>query len=400
MPSSFVRIRRDDVETWYHLSKGPRHWALRDLLNGDGTPCYYQRELADFPGTVMEKLTLVEVEERTSVAVRQLSTRNPDHLMQWRRAFTQLTQGVRRPDDPSPSPPSQASFLQKDEEGHRPFEGQRSAIPVTELQGLYSVLTDFSERKFQLAIAQEASRTPVVERLAQRFRTSVEQFSRFGNVDEHFYPQVRENLHQIGLCDPINSTTDLTAMLQQHCGNQGIVVNDATLDFTFVDREIIPSRTTSKARFLSGESANRGKRLDWLLKNADGTMIVAEVKVATDKNSFFALIQCLMYAAELVTDSQQKRMAQWYNGTFRFPDLNDKGDPSAPVCDIYLVLHRYNFDDDLLSKLFQCTRQVSRKLMEHEAVSGYIRRIACLEARRTESGQLVFHKLFAYGHPS
>jgi hypothetical protein len=80
------------------------------------------------------------------------------------------------------------------------------------------------------------------------------------------------------------------------------VIDNPELNFSFVDRELVPTRTTHERFFENGEPANCFRRLDWLLANAqDRLPIIAEVKVRNDKNPFSALVQLLMYAAELVT---------------------------------------------------------------------------------------------------
>lgn len=411
MPArSVVYIVGEGVAKWFHLSKGRDRWALRDFLDGDGTASYYLRNLADFPGHIETELSLLEVQKRTGLPATSLSATLDAHRPQWRLILQRLSAPEGPPVQEGQQggagnlPPRQAAVAAAGNgpDPQPPRLPTTRIIPVTEMRSLYTVVQDFTRREFQLAMAREAARVPVPERLANRFRASVEQFSRYSNIVEPFYPQIRPDLPLIARDAVIQSTTDLTCHLCQHSQSLGIVGNDRDLDFELVDREIIPSRTTEGAVYANGAPATHGKRLDWLLRNAhDHTLVIGEVKIRADKNPFVALIQGLLYAAELVTNAQRERLVRHYDGKFQFPKPADSDevdtDPRTPACDIYVVLHEYNWDAEDLCELFQATQTLAERLLQHEALSGHIRRIACLDAQRTEDGGLVFSRLFRFG---
>jgi hypothetical protein len=266
-------------------------------------------------------------------------------------------------------------------------------IPITEMRSLYTLLGEFNRLEFQLEMAREAARLPVAERLANRFRRSVEQFCQYENY-EPFYPQQRTGLPLLNpqLNYPINCTSHLTSLLINQNNRTGEASNP-DLNFTYIDREIKPARTTGGAIYTNLTPATSGKTLDWLLSNAnDQHLIIGEVKIDNDKNPFYALIQTLMYAAELVTVSQQRRLMRYYPDSFQLPDQN-------AITDIYIILHNYDWECKVRNELFELTNRISNQLMHYQAVSSYIRRIACLDARLNESGIMFFQELFSCEAP-
>lgn len=186
----------------------------------------------------------------------------------------------------------------------------------------------------------------------------------------------------------IGKTLDLTALLN-HAGSAN-VTNEPRLNFTFIDREIVPARTTGNAHFENGERATHVRRLDWLLANTrDRLPIIAEVKVGSDKDPFYALIQLLMYAAELVTGPQLARLQRHYPNCFNIPK-------SGPVMDLYIVVCKVNPRSQERADILAMTDELIRKLVAWEGISDYIRRIACLDVRLGDNRNLHFTRLFSY----
>jgi hypothetical protein len=312
---------------WFHLSRGRTHWVLRNFSTADGTGVTYQRGLVDYPVLpvrIIEDLSFDEVQQRTGKSPHRLSVYREADRRQWREILDTLSHSA-----------------------HHVGQSLAPTLvpPVTDMYALYSVLLDFNKRDFQLAMVREAARPPVCERLAQRFRASVEQFSHYNNSNEPFRPDNRAELHA-----QCTGTHKLTHLLIANCEGLGTVSNDSDLDFVFVDREINPARATASVP---------GKRLDWLLANKnDKRLIVAEVKCKNDRNPFVALVQALMYAAELVTDSQRTRLAQHYPERFSFPDDDD-----SAVADIYIVLDGYDWENNEFVRLFAATQRICKTLM-------------------------------------
>lgn len=378
-----VRLKQGDVEACYHLSKGASNWILR--RNGTGTA--YSPNLVDLePDTsVREELTLDQVQQQTGYPAKTVSVVTASGT--WDQILAQLdTTGsnVAGADVPPAAPLAETAGVRV------PVS---RIIPATDMSHLYSVLKDFNATEFHAAMAHETERAPVLRKLAQRFRTSVQQFSGYCNIDEPFYPQPRVDSRNPKEVEN-SGTTKLTELLRHQCAGIGNIANAPELSFTYVDREIIPTRTTGGARFSDGRKAKTGKRLDWLLANlADRRPIIAELKVDDDKNPFYALVQMLMYAAELVTRNQAKRLTRHYEQLL-IPGIDGQGDDDLPSVDLYYILCNYNWRSQVRSELFETTERICECIMEERAVNSHVRRIACLEAKLNEQGQLSFHKLF------
>lgn len=376
-----VRLKQGDVQACYHLSKGASTWILR--RHGTGTA--YRPGLLDLdPDTsVMEELTLDQVQQQTGQPAKTDSVVTASET--WDQILTALdTAGSNAA---SAGVPPAAPLAQ-------PRDMTGRIIPATDMRHLYSVLKDFNSIEVHAALAREAERGAVSQRLAQRFRTSVEQFGVYCNVEEPFYPADHPKVPDPGSIQKISSDTQLTGLLCHQCEEIGDVEDAPELSFTYVDRQIILSRTTGGAVFSDGRPAIAGKRLDWLLANhADRCPIIAEVKIGNDMNPFYALVQLLMYAAELVTLNQAKRLMRCY-GQLQISGIAGPNEDSLPSVDLYLILHRYDRHDQVRNELFEVTERICQRLMEEQAVTSHIRRIACLDAKLSEEGRLSFHKLF------
>ena len=94
----------------------------------------------------------------------------------------------------------------------------------------------------------------------------------------------------------------------------------------------------------------------------DRRPIIAEVKVGNDMNPFYALIQTLMWAAELVTFNQATRLKRHYQDQFHFPE--HEGNPGdVPIAaDIYLILCRYDSQDDVRREILEVTQRLCEQL--------------------------------------
>lgn len=236
-------------------------------------------------------------------------------------------------------------------------------IPATDMRSLYRILKEFNSIDFHLAMARETERAHVSTTIAERFRTSVEQFSSYCNVDEHFYP-VRDETTQSTIPVPklprqIKNTLDLNRLLIHQQNGQGRVLNHPELDFTCVAREIIPTNTAGTATFTDSQPATAAKRIDWLLANRnDQRPIIAEIKVGNDMNPYYALIQTLMWTAELVTFNQVTRLKHCFQDQIHFPGLPRALSETPIALDIYLILCKYDSEDPVRRELFEITERV------------------------------------------
>ncbi|MFM9117884.1 MAG: hypothetical protein ACKOU6_17170, partial [Planctomycetota bacterium] len=169
-----------------------------------------------------------------------------------------------------------------------------------------------------------------------------------------------------------------------------------------------------------GETLARERRVDGIVYNAqDHFPILAEFKTGNDKNPFHALLQLIMYAAELAAP------VRWHPAFFRSAeqsagataadlpsdtadiaktaetasaaDADDELTPLAgPLLDIYIILGDYDDGGAAHREMLDVTAPFCQRLFQDRSITNYLRRVACLNTRRTESGLLTCHKIFAF----
>jgi hypothetical protein len=88
-------------------------------------------------------------------------------------------------------------------------------------------------------------------------------------------------------------------------------LDGTSLGLTYVDRELVPLRTSAHGGATSARS-RRSRRLDLLLAASDGAPVISEIKAQTDQHPFYALVQLLMLAAQLATPYQRDRLSKHY----------------------------------------------------------------------------------------
>jgi hypothetical protein len=234
-------------------------------------------------------------------------------------------------------------------------------------------------RSGRLGVARALQGDP--SELASLLTASVDKFAAYDN-DEAFYPMGRTYPVEAG--HELRRTIDVARRLE--AGSVWTVRGDRALDFVYVDRELVPARTTGGAIFSPGGRP----RLDLLLENAhDRTPIIGELKIGTDRDSFYALIQLLALASQLLTGSQRRRLHKWGRMRGAWADLAE-----GSVLDLY-VLAVGRSGDTYLPELHDATQTIAAKLVELPEFARMIRRIAFLDAVGTPDG-LRFNSVFAY----
>lgn len=192
-------------------------------------------------------------------------------------------------------------------------------IPLTDMHRFFRSVSELPHHDQQ----QWAERLVAYPgRLRACFERSVEQFEPYSNIDQPFHPGTRK----VADVRPIGARFCLALVGGYRFEAEPI------LDFDFVDREVVPSRTKPKTVFTDGSSAQNQPRVDALLVNrSDRLPIVAEIKVGRDKTPFVALVQALAGATQLVTKAQRDRLqAQYPSARFEFR-------VAAEFIDIYLM---------------------------------------------------------------
>lgn len=261
--------------------------------------------------------------------------------------------------------------------------------------------------KARLFQAQEACSPDGVQRFAADFVSSVEALEAFDNTAQPFRPSARRP----PVANPAElwKTNDVSGRLDPASTPRGLAALDIEghEPLTYVDRELFPMRLTNDAgadvayshttqtasAAASGEGAIPMVRLDLLLRSTDGVPVVGEVKTPTDVDTFYAVVQALTAASQLVTRNQYARLRAQYESE-HFVDAGHGGpqvdvailavDPTAcgsrSVDEIPKATYRPQLD--------QLGRTLARLLMEQPQVTRYVRRISFVTLRLDAEGQL------------
>ncbi|REJ91808.1 MAG: hypothetical protein DWQ35_13980 [Planctomycetota bacterium] len=385
-PIDFRRLRRSIIlladaegKRWCTLSIGPNTWAVRTYTSHEVSRVAYQPQLRDYRGAfqILVQLSLAEVGEICGEAVAGIRF---DDAASWYRILEHVEQ----------------EYGAVADGGDGPDEGP-AQIPLTPMRHVYDQFKLYTSLACHLEMAGEIDRVPT--RLEALFEASVNRFNSYMN-SEAFFPQIppRKDLPDPTTVTKIGTTRDLVS-LTRAAGNCS-VTNDPTLQFRYVDREIVPARTTGGVQYDNGDPATSGRRLDMLLTDTTArTPILAEVKVGNDKNPFFALMQLLMYAAEFATPHQYERLREHYPEQFCPASVEyEIGEETngVPLMDLYIVLSAYNFRSPVRADLLEMTDSICSRLVELPGIGRHIRRFTCLEAKQPNVGGLEFEKLFCH----
>jgi hypothetical protein len=169
---------------------------------------------------------------------------------------------------------------------------------------------------------------------------------------------------------------------------------------TDVDRWLAERRLW-EAWLAQGETLARQRRVDGLVYNLqDQFPILAEFKTGNDKNPFHALLQLVMYAAELAAP-ERWHPAFLHSSENISSDSSETADLDAlrlagPLLDIYIILGDYDEQGAAQREMLDVTAPFCQRLLQDRSITNYLRRIVCLNTRRTKSGGLTCHKIFAF----
>lgn len=252
------------------------------------------------------------------------------------------------------------------------------AMPPTPLGALYDALCALKEQE-RTALAEAHAEDP--RNLRDRFVASVEAVAERPPTVERFHDS-RRKAPPFPPTPPAKLTRTIEFPSHLCDGRPRAVRGGAALRFRYVDREIFPART-------KGGTRAAPRRLDLLLVNdIDSTPIFGELKIGSDKDAYFALVQALMHAAEFQSASQLARLrSRFSDASFVWPD-------DGPFADIYVIAFKSPYRGKYRKRLLDASEKISEHLVEHEAFSRYIRRIAYIDALGDE-GTLAFRQRFA-----
>jgi hypothetical protein len=254
--------------------------------------------------------------------------------------------------------------------------GEQGNLKPTQLREYYDALAALKEQE-QTALAELHAEDP--QRLAGRFEHSVKTVAQYPAITEPFYGARSEAWKKEG-AETIDSTAAFTALLAE--GEVHDAAGAPELSFRYIDREVFPLRSRE---IVSGRSARRS--IDLLLESRDGFPIVGELKIKADKPTYYALVQALMYAVELSSESQRNRLAQ---------HCSFKSRGGGELIDVYILGYQAPDRGAYRARSFEASKMIAAKLMKDPRVSSVVRRIAYLEASQDAERRLVFKPLFMF----
>lgn len=256
-------------------------------------------------------------------------------------------------------------------------------IPLSVLVQLYRLLRAMSQYE-RLRLAHWLIKEPKI--LDNWFMRSVRRYARHfePNPGESFRP-LRDPLESASSIREITSGRDLAVKVADlpQC-RLWEVPDSRDLALVYIDHEVPPTRKTGAAKFEDGTPSTKGMKADLLLAAADGTPIVAEVKVATethhDTDPVLALLQALTLASQLATPSQLSRLVTHYG---------EAGISSSELVDVAVIVFKPEIESKAKhqAKLYSAAQQLGALIQEQDHIRKSVGRITFIEARLT-AGEL------------
>jgi len=147
-------------------------------------------------------------------------------------------------------------------------------------------------------------------------------------------------------------------------------------DLTYLDRELVPTR--SKTHEVEYEGGGKGERvrLDLLFganyRKAEGPggqiPVVAEVKALGDESVYYALIQGLNCCAQLSSGAQRERLSNAYESL----------DPELPM-ELWIVLAEHNSRGPEKEEMARLARQIAEQFIDAAGIGRYLAAIRCVD---------------------
>ena len=228
----------------------------------------------------------------------------------------------------------------------------------------------------RLAQAKQLLAAP--ETLTVMFADSLEQFSAYRN-DQPFRPagatfgaKPSGVLHGAEL----RSTVDVA----QRLSRRGVwtVAEDSRLNFAYLDRELELARCRPAPTY-----PRCGKLiLDLLLVNVrDRIPILCELKIRSDKDAFYALIQLLAQAVYALTPHQRARLCLYGSRADRVIAEAVPGKPA--LADLYILLHEPP-QTGHHPETRKTAIALSHAIAKEPAIRSVIRRVSWLEVKEID----------------
>lgn len=277
-----------------------------------------------------------------------------------------------------------------------PKQETNCQIPRTRLREIYKLLKTCSSIKFHLEFASELASRKNPEKFASYINEDVKRFHAYENiVDDLFDYSDRSPLPPTTEIEEITNTGHVAALLENQETLEFALHEDKTqvCEFRYVDREVRPCRTTNHATYVDGLPAAAQPHADLLLVGNRNLPSLGEVKIGNDTNPFYALVQLLMYASELLGEHQRSRLSN------SFPEVFAKGYRSV---DLVIILHKYNKRSKPRTKLLEQTSLLSKRLIQLSKFNKHIRGIYCIDVKLNCTQTIPYlraEQLFAHVRP-
>lgn len=216
-----------------------------------------------------------------------------------------------------------------------------------------------------------AAQTDIVDQVARAFATSLEQLAPYDNDEGFRHPET--TALTAARTDDLRSTISVALRLRDERRRLEPAEGDGP-SYRYVEREILPQRTTGGARFndprqelADGGAASSAMRVDLLLEADDGAPAVGEIKIGRDRDPICALVQVLAGACLLATPSQRERL-----------DLHH-GLRTDGCLDAVILLIDFP-DDPLMQRARDRAEELATALIADPRVGDHVRRIIAFEA--------------------
>lgn len=251
-------------------------------------------------------------------------------------------------------------------------------IPQTRLRRFYQTLRIFGGIGITTEILNHLNENSRSERISKIIDESVRHFQRYQNIDQPFHGRNINNQTIDQYVDKPNKFAKcMQARMKRAKNNQLVTMSDNT-ELVFVDYEISPYRTTGNVPMEDNQRGVSGAGgLDLLLVDKNENIpVIGEIKAATDRDLFLALIQALMYAVELSSSNQIERLRNTYNEAFNDLAKNTK-------VDIYLLFQE---EPDKEVKLYDESLALAQQLFANGGkIKSFLRCIKFVHVKLNEN---------------
>ena len=226
--------------------------------------------------------------------------------------------------------------------------------------------------------------------IAGQFAQTRDAIARYHNT-EPFHPR---RLSNPVLNPGLFATNDVACRLGPVGTRRSVIttgvagLNEGALDFAYVDRDLLTTRTTKPNQRPGVAPPTPTLRAGLLLAAPDGVPIVGKIKIKDDRDLAYALIQALACVSLLATPSQYERLRRHY------PDrLTPASQEGPPRYDIYLMSVPRTDRATYLADLDGLAPVLAAAILLYPEIAQVVRRIAGVRTH-LEDGHLYLEAMW------